>query len=137
MCLDTCGLFIREYAYSHLKHWQKKAKFLVKMCLFICEFRNSKKRDVSTANNEVPCSWDFDRNGFWGLFFDQVKIFLKFFMVTKVDNYIILITRSLLYLRRYKIFRFITLKSSIGNWLKHWFFPILILSDGAEDHSAL
>ncbi len=33
----------------------KKAKFLVKMCLFICEFsiRGPKKWDVSTANNEV------------------------------------------------------------------------------------
>ncbi len=49
------GLFIREFAYSHLKHWQKKAKFLVKMCLFISEFsiRGAKKRDLSTANNEV------------------------------------------------------------------------------------
>ncbi len=38
-------------------HWNigKKAKFLVKMCLFICEFRirGPKKWDVSTANNEV------------------------------------------------------------------------------------
>jgi hypothetical protein len=33
----------------------KKSKFLVKMCLFICKFsiRGPKKRDVSTANNEV------------------------------------------------------------------------------------
>ncbi len=54
-------IFISKFAFSLMENFICLAKFLVKMCLFICKFsiRSSKERDVSTGNNAVPPAVNF------------------------------------------------------------------------------